>query len=82
MGRVDPKRVLKKIKKKTGKKVEIVGSKNNNEEAKNGCGETDPNQNPGMVLMNPFKHEDDDCLKSEEVLMMFSDENPNACAIM
>ncbi|KAI9114835.1 hypothetical protein K1719_013848 [Acacia pycnantha] len=77
-GRIDPKKVLKKLKKKTGKKVEIVGI-NNNEEANDECDKTDPNS--GLVLMNPLMHQLDGCLETQ-VLMMFSDENPNACTIM
>ncbi|XP_061367935.1 heavy metal-associated isoprenylated plant protein 19 [Gastrolobium bilobum] len=73
-GRIDPKRVLKKLKKKTGKRVEIVSNKD--EESNDESNESDK-----LVLMHPFVLQNDCCI-STEALMMFSDENPNACALM
>ncbi|RXH72071.1 hypothetical protein DVH24_025572 [Malus domestica] len=72
-GKIDPQKVLKKLRKKTGKKVEIVVDKE--EKPKDASGEgnlTKPNVYP------PFF----DCCKESEILFMFSDENPNACCIM
>lgn len=61
--------------------MEIV--ENKKEETNDGCGglNPNPNPNPGLILMNPFKHQVDGFINSE-ILMMFSDENPNACVIM
>ncbi|XP_027368675.1 heavy metal-associated isoprenylated plant protein 19 [Abrus precatorius] len=73
-GRIDPKKVLKKIKKKTGKRVEIVSNKD--EESNDETHESDK-----LVLMHQFVLQNDCCIKTE-TLMMFSDENPNACALM
>ena len=73
-GRIDPNKVLKKIKKKTGKRVEIVANKD--EESNDGSKESD-----NIVVMHPFVLENDCCI-SIEALMMLSDENPNACALI
>lgn len=73
-GRVDPKKVLEKLKKKTGKKVEIVAIKD--EESNDGSDESNK-----LILVQPFVLESD-CHIKTETLMMFSDENPNACALM
>lgn len=80
-GQIDPNKVMKKLKKKTGKKVEIVENRNNNEEAKNRRDEMGLSLDSGLILMNPFQHEVDGYIKNE-VLMMFNDDNPNACVIM
>ncbi|KAJ1395167.1 Heavy metal-associated domain, HMA [Sesbania bispinosa] len=74
-GRIDPQKVLKKLKKKTGKRVEIVSIKD--EESKDESHESD-----NIVLLHPIVLEDDYCCIKTETLMMFSDENPNACALM
>lgn len=73
-GRIDPKKVLKKLKKKTGKRVEILSNKD--EESKDESHESD-----SLVIVPPCMFENGCCIKTE-TLMMFSDENPNACAIM
>ncbi|XP_029129009.1 heavy metal-associated isoprenylated plant protein 19-like [Cajanus cajan] len=73
-GRIDPKEVLKKLKKKTGKKVEIIPNKD--EEPREESHERDQ-----LVLMHQFQLENDCCMKTQ-TMMMFSDENPNACALM
>ncbi|XP_068331596.1 heavy metal-associated isoprenylated plant protein 19 [Pyrus communis] len=72
-GKIDPQKVLKKLRKKTGKRVEIVVDKE--EQPKDASAEgnlTKPNVCP------PFF----DCFKESEILFMLSDENPNACCIM
>lgn len=85
-GRINPEKVLKKLKKKTGKRVEILMNDNNND--KNYEKDEDPNE----------KDDDDDLelggVSSEQVIIadsfafesivltMFSDENANACSIM
>ncbi|KAK7264575.1 hypothetical protein RJT34_32184 [Clitoria ternatea] len=76
-GRIDPKKVLKKLKKKTGKRVEIVSTKDDHEESNH----ESRDESDKLVIMQQFVLENDSCLKTE-ALMMFSDENPNACAIM
>lgn len=60
-GRIDPQKVLKKLKKKTGRRVEII--------------EKEKEESPKDLALS-------DCCKNNEVLMMFNDENPNACWIM
>ena len=71
-GRIDPQKVLKKLKKKTGKKVEIIVKKEDaSKESNEGVSKLD--SNPPILF---------DCCNDDEWLMMFSDENPNACSIM
>lgn len=71
-GRIDPQKVLKKLKKKTGKKVEIIVKKEDaSKESNDGVSKLDSKQ---PILF--------DCCNDDEWLMMFSDENPNACSIM
>lgn len=67
-------KVMKKLKKKTGKRVEIVSNKD--EEAKDESHESDK-----LVVMYQFSLENDCCIETE-AMMIFSDENPNACALM
>ncbi|KAG5011178.1 hypothetical protein AAZX31_07G234200 [Glycine max] len=70
-GRIDPMKVFKKLKKKTGKKVEIVSNM-----------DEEPNdESDKLVMMHQFAPENDSCIKTETI-MMFSDENPNACVVM
>ncbi|CAB4262804.1 unnamed protein product [Prunus armeniaca] len=72
-GKMDPQKVLKKLRKKTGKKVEIVVDKEENpNDASDEGNLAKPNVYP------PFF----DCCEDSDILMMFSDENPNACCIM
>ncbi|KAJ1427258.1 Heavy metal-associated domain, HMA [Sesbania bispinosa] len=75
-GRIDPQKVLKKLKKKTGKKVEIVS-------IKDGESKDESHESDNIVLLHPIVLiEDDYCCIKTETLMMFSDENPNACVLM
>ncbi|CAK8563613.1 unnamed protein product [Lathyrus sativus] len=70
-GRIDPKKVLKKLKKTTGKKVEILSNK-----------DEESNSEPDrLVIIPPLPFENDCCIETED-LKMFSDENPNACSMM
>lgn len=73
-GRIDPMKVLKKLMKKTGKRVEIVSNKD--EEPNDESQESDK-----LIIMHQFALHNDCCIKTE-ALMMFSDENPNACVLM
>ncbi|XP_039048747.1 heavy metal-associated isoprenylated plant protein 19 [Hibiscus syriacus] len=68
-GNIDPQKVLKKLRKKTGKKVEIVGKVEETEKEK------DKNSDVRAMYENSS-------LLDKEAFMMFSDENPNACSIM
>ncbi|MED6119743.1 hypothetical protein PIB30_014607 [Stylosanthes scabra] len=75
-GRIDPNKVLKKIKKKTSKKVEII-VENQDENSDDGSN----NECDGIVLV-PLFFLGNDCCISNETLMMFNDDNPNACVLM
>ncbi|XP_031252016.1 heavy metal-associated isoprenylated plant protein 19-like [Pistacia vera] len=76
-GRIDPQKVMKKLKKKTGKRVEIVVNNSKKKGSpKPGIDEGNNGKRPvGEIWLFDF-------CKESEVLMMFSDENPNACLIM
>lgn len=69
-GRIDPEKVLKKLKKKMGKKVEILD--NENQDAENG-GEEEEN------VMGSWQ---DHYYGDDEAHMMFNDENANSCTMM
>lgn len=75
-GKIDPQKVLKKLRKKTGKKVDIVVD--DKEEKPNDASDEGNLARP--LIVHPFMF--DCCKESDELLMMFSDENPNACSIM
>lgn len=66
IGRIDPEKVLKKLKKKTGKKVELVV--NEDQDAEDG--------DEGMGSWQ------DQYYGEGEAHMMFNDENANSCTIM
>ncbi|KAK5794343.1 hypothetical protein PVK06_035565 [Gossypium arboreum] len=65
-GKIDLQKVLEKLRKKTGKKVEIVGEVEEKNEKANDISIQYANSS----------------LLENESFMMFSDENPNACLIM
>ncbi|XP_051126088.1 heavy metal-associated isoprenylated plant protein 19-like [Andrographis paniculata] len=67
-GRFDPQKVLKRLKKKRGKKVELVEKQDDDEKGKNVNG-------ADSSLDRYFYGE-------SEMHMMFNDENANACSIM
>lgn len=69
-GRIDPEKVLKKLKKKTGKKVEILD--NENQAAENG----------GKEEENVMDSWEDHYYGDGEAHMMFNDENANSCTMM
>ncbi|KAL3727466.1 hypothetical protein ACJRO7_032228 [Eucalyptus globulus] len=85
-GRIDPKKVLKKLKKKTGKKVEILENKEdlanedgaNDEEGEGGSKTMVAEEQNAVIHPSMLGY----CCVEDEVLMMFSDENPNACSVM
>ncbi|KAF8369464.1 hypothetical protein HHK36_018456 [Tetracentron sinense] len=71
-GHINPEKVLKKLKKKTGKKIEIVVGK---DALKHDSNEADSSKQG----LNPLMFDD---WGNSVVFTMFSDENPNACSIM
>lgn len=82
-GKFDPQKVLKKLKKKTGKRAEIVVNK----EKAPASSTTDQSNGPELSVQPKVARDDPllimfDYCKENELLMMFSDENPNACTIM
>ncbi|KAL3626195.1 hypothetical protein CASFOL_029744 [Castilleja foliolosa] len=77
-GTIDPHKVLKKLKKKTGKKVELlVEDRNANDEEEVQLGFED-SDNQEQIMDSWLVHYYGD----GETHMMFNDENPNACSIM
>ncbi|GAB4851214.1 hypothetical protein Ancab_030508 [Ancistrocladus abbreviatus] len=89
IGRIDPKKTLKKLKKKTGKKVEILKREEEEDEK-----EEEKEEEFVEDYQEPIFEEDDevgeiflDFTTCDEwlespVISMFSDENANACSIM
>lgn len=75
-GKIDPQKVVKKLRKKTGKKVEYVVVEDKKEETPKE--KTKEILNPSVNSL-PLEYS---CFIENEALMMFSDENPNACSIM
>lgn len=71
-GRINPQKVMKKLKRKTGKRVELVDEEDhNNSEGNKG--------DMGEQVMDSWMV---DRFDDTELHMMFSDENANACSIM
>lgn len=70
IGKIDPRKVLKKLKKKTGKKVELVVNEDDEEEM-NCSGEE-----------GTMSYWRDHYYGDGETHMMFNDENTNSCKIM
>ncbi|EOY06360.1 hypothetical protein QUC31_016320 [Theobroma cacao] len=71
-GKIDPQKVLKKLKKKTGKKIEIMVKEKKEEISKDTSNEN----------CKPFVNSLPLSRCNEALMMMFSDENPNACSIL
>ncbi|KAK8671069.1 hypothetical protein V6N13_037678 [Hibiscus sabdariffa] len=67
--KIDPQQALKKLRKKTGKRVEIVGKVEEEEDEKEETGDV------STIYENST-------LVDDEAFVMFSDENPNACSVM
>lgn len=80
-GKFDPQKVMKKIRKKLGKVVEMVIDKSSSATAKDQAtvakesDRSDPNNASQLMMFNC-------CKESAQLLVLFSDENPNACCIM
>ncbi|WCJ23588.1 Heavy metal-associated isoprenylated plant protein 19 [Euphorbia peplus] len=80
-GSIDPLKLFKKLRKKTGKKVEII--ENKEEDDRDNILENSPPErslSPVGVPLRPLVFYSSCC--REDLLMVFSDENPNACSIM
>lgn len=78
MGKFDPHKVMKKLREKTGKAVEMVvdkGSMVKDATAAKDSERSDPNNSNQLMMLNC-------CKESAQLLVLFSDENPNACCIM
>ncbi|XP_038874702.1 heavy metal-associated isoprenylated plant protein 19 [Benincasa hispida] len=78
MGKFDPQKVMKKLRKKTGKAVEMVvdkGATANDATVVKDLERSDPN-NFNLLMMSNC------CKESARLLVLFSDENPNACCLM
>ncbi|XXG75354.1 hypothetical protein AAC387_Pa07g3878 [Persea americana] len=77
-GQIKPEKALKKLKKKTGKRVEIVLK---DEDSKGSASNTEgDNVEPDLkVETTPLMLDD---LEQCMLLTMFNDENPNACYVM
>ncbi|KAL8139599.1 hypothetical protein V2J09_005620 [Rumex salicifolius] len=85
MGRFDPDKMLKKLSKKTGKRVEILtpeggGGGDGNGDDGNSNEDEDKATDPGLPLL--MEEEGGWCDADNPVFTMFSDENANACSIM
>ncbi|KAM7278513.1 hypothetical protein ACFE04_005647 [Oxalis oulophora] len=83
-GKIDPEKVMKKLKKKMKKKVEIIINKEDGvEEEEKEC--NSENEDPTSMKMVSQLAVDPllfDCYTESRMFLMFSDENPNACFIM
>lgn len=87
-GTIDPEKVSRKLKKKTGKRVEVLGKKKVGGDAKKDvadAGEVDSGSGSVVAACEQTvdaRPEFGDCCVEKEMLVMFSDENPNACCTM
>ncbi|KAF5200727.1 heavy metal-associated isoprenylated plant protein 20-like [Thalictrum thalictroides] len=70
-GRILPEKLLKKLKKKTGKKVEIVVP---NDASKSNAGDNNDKKDSAPMMFDDWGE--------SSLFTMFSDENPNACSVM
>ncbi|XP_042414092.1 heavy metal-associated isoprenylated plant protein 8-like [Zingiber officinale] len=73
-GSIEPEEVVKKLKKKTGKRTEIISIHNVNETV-----EADESENAETDTQVPFDSYSD---QGNYVTEMFSNENPNSCSIL
>ncbi|KAL2229843.1 UNVERIFIED_CONTAM: Heavy metal-associated isoprenylated plant protein 19 [Sesamum indicum] len=73
-GRIDRQKVLKKLRKKTGKSVELVAEDEDDEDEEGQLIENDGEQTMDSWLVHYYG--------DGEIHMMFNDENANACSIM
>ncbi|KAL5541771.1 hypothetical protein UlMin_009481 [Ulmus minor] len=75
-GKIDPQKVVKKLRKKTGKIVEFVVNPEDPPPTNGGAADEARNAVGYPIIL------DYSCKESDVLFMMFSDENPNACSIM
>ncbi|XP_023006005.1 heavy metal-associated isoprenylated plant protein 19 [Cucurbita maxima] len=78
MGKFDPQKVVKKLRKKTRKPVELVvdkGAMAKEATVAKDPERSDPNNSNQVMMFNC-------CKESAQLLVLFSDENPNACCMM
>ncbi|KAJ8504221.1 hypothetical protein OPV22_005107 [Ensete ventricosum] len=73
-GEVDPEKVVKKLKKKTGKRAEIITTRKN--DMAPAAGDCSSNRSEASAVITD--HFDQTLVAG---LSLFSDENPNACSI-
>ncbi|KAL0348783.1 UNVERIFIED_CONTAM: Heavy metal-associated isoprenylated plant protein 19 [Sesamum angustifolium] len=73
-GRIDPQKVLKKLRKKTGKSVELVVEDKDGKDGEGKVMENDREQTMDSWLVHYYG--------DGETHMIFNDENVNACSIM
>lgn len=73
-GRIDPQKVLKKLKKKTGKRVELLVGDGDAKDGKKEGIEDSAEQVMDSWLVHYYG--------DTEIHMMFNDENANSCSIM
>lgn len=81
IGKIDPEKVMKKLKKKTGKQVEMVPPPKPETEKVVEMMESHLGRE-GEILMNELVLLGGNHLRGCDFTTIFSDENPNACLIM
>lgn len=87
-GTIDTQKVARKLKKKTGKRVEVLGKKNVGGDAKKDVADAwEVDSGNGSVAAAHEQNADAGpecgaCCAEKEMLVLFSDENPNACCTM
>lgn len=79
-GQIEPEKILKRLRKKTGKKVEII--KKNDDNGEGNKDETfRPSRDCNMEIMDTIVLSGNFVENVVVDFNMFSDENPNACSI-
>ncbi|KAL9674638.1 hypothetical protein QQ045_030910 [Rhodiola kirilowii] len=79
-GRIDTKKVMKKLKKKTGKRVELLLPLKQQQQQQVTRAELEPSEEQGLMkelVLFGGSH-----WRGCDFTTMFSDENPNACIVM
>lgn len=81
-GKVEAEKLRKRLKRKTGKKVEILPAKKDDKDGEGiGAGHNAPDS-AGGICGEDVKCEDGGLFGGMVRVDVFSDENPNACMIM
>ncbi|PKA65504.1 Heavy metal-associated isoprenylated plant protein 26 [Apostasia shenzhenica] len=81
IGEIEPEKLLKQIKKKTGKRAEIITLKEVGVSGNKKCPKS-LDCNEEMIDQNNVVFEDFNHSKYDIYFKMFSDDNPNACLII